>query len=412
MSRSRRPSRPPVGTVTDPERADVRRAEFAIGARLIGQGQPCLIVGEVAQAHEGSLGMAHAFIDAIADAGADAVKFQTHIAAAESTPAETFRTPFSQQDASRYAYWRRMEFTCEQWSGLLRHAEARGLIFLSSPFSNEAVKVLLACGVKAWKVASGEIAHFPLLENVARTKKPVILSTGMASWYEIHRAVELVQSMGAPVAVLQCTSKYPTPPEEVGVEVIPALHRAFGCAVGLSDHSGTVFPGIVAAAIGANVVEVHVTLSREMFGPDVAASVSTPELRQLVRGVRFVERMRVHPPDKDLLARELAPVRAAFFRSIVASRALRAGTVLGAADLALKKPGTGLPPDKMAEVLGRTVVRDLPVDTQIRAEDLLPAAPRPGVGNDGPGVAAAALTGQGDLKEDLQWARDECALSS
>jgi N,N'-diacetyllegionaminate synthase len=138
---------------------------FSLGNRLVAPGQPCLIIGEVAQAHDGSLGMAHAFIDAIANAGADAVKFQTHIAKAESTPAEPWRVKFSQQDATRMDYWRRMEFTGEQWSGLKRHAEERGLLFISSPFSVEAADLLDRLDIKLWKIASGEVNNQPLFDR-------------------------------------------------------------------------------------------------------------------------------------------------------------------------------------------------------------------------------------------------------
>src|SRR5437763_1720168 len=148
----------------------------------------CLIIGEVGQAHNGSLGMAHAFIDAIANAGADAVKFQTHIASAESTAAEPWRIRFSPQDSTRYEYWKRMEFSEEQWLGLKKHADERGLLFLSSPFSVEAVQLLQRVGVPAWKVASGEISNVPLFEALARTELPVLMSTGMSDLSEIDAA--------------------------------------------------------------------------------------------------------------------------------------------------------------------------------------------------------------------------------
>ncbi len=145
----------------------------------------CLVIGEVAQAHDGSLGAAHAYIDAIASSGADAVKFQTHIAAAESTPQEPWRVRFSYQDASRYEYWKRMEFTEEQWLGLKRHAEEKKLEFLSSPFSLEAARLLQRIGMKAWKVASGEVANAQLFDYMLETRLPVMLSTGMSSMEEI-----------------------------------------------------------------------------------------------------------------------------------------------------------------------------------------------------------------------------------
>jgi len=330
----------------------------------------CLIVGEVAQAHDGSLGLAHAFIDAIANAGADAVKFQTHIAAAESTPGEPWRVKFSLQDATRYDYWQRMEFTEEQWHGLKKHADERGLLFLSSPFSIEAMELLTRVGVVAWKVASGEVSNIPMFERMAVTGLPLLLSTGMSPLSEIDAAVERVKARGLPLTVLQCTSAYPCPPEKVGLNLIPFFRERYGCAVGLSDHSGTIYPGLAAATLGIEVLEVHVTLSREMFGPDVPASVTTGELRQLVEGVRFIEKMRAHPVDKDALAREMSPLRDLFTKSVVARENLQAGTVLREEHLTVKKPGTGIPASRLRELVGHRLRRDVGADDVLQEDDL------------------------------------------
>jgi N,N'-diacetyllegionaminate synthase len=331
---------------------------------------PCVVIGEVAQAHDGSLGMAHAFVDAIASAGADAVKFQTHLAEAESTPDEPWRVRFSPKDESRWEYWKRMEFTEAEWHGLARHCEERGVLFLSSPFSLEAVELLDRVGVAAWKIASGETGNRPLLKRVAADDRPVLLSTGMSPLEEVDAAVALLRETGKSFAVLQCTSSYPCPPEKVGLNVIPALKRRYGCAVGLSDHSGTIFPGLAAATLGIKALEVHVTLSREMFGPDVPVSVTTAELAELVRGVRFIEAMRAHPVDKDGLAREMAPLRRTFTKSIVARADLPCGTVLGPEHLALKKPGTGLPAARLPELLGARLLRDVKRDELLGEDDL------------------------------------------
>ena len=193
-----------------------------------------LIVGEVAQAHDGSLGLAHAFIDAIARAGADAIKFQTHIASAESTPGEPWRIKFSRQDETRYDYWQRMEFTEGQWHGLKEHADERGLLFLSSAFSLEAVELLERVGVAAWKVASGEVSSGPLLDRMVATGLPVLLSTGMSPLDEIDLAVERIRQGGNSFAVLQCTSAYPCPPEKV-CENLRLFHTA-GMSVTLRQY--------------------------------------------------------------------------------------------------------------------------------------------------------------------------------
>lgn len=331
----------------------------------------CLIIGEIAQTHDGSLGTAHAYIDAVANAGADAIKFQTHIAAAESTPGEPWRVKFSPQDATRYDYWRRMEFTEEQWAGLAAHAHDRGIAFLSSPFSFAAVDLLERIGVPAWKVGAGETTNLPMLERMAKTKKGIILSSGMTTWKELDSAVRCAQSKGAPVAILQCTSAYPCPPEKLGLNVIGELRERYACPVGLSDHSGTIYAGLAAATLGADILELHVTFSRECFGPDVIASVTTAELRQLVEGIRFIERARAHPVDKEAMAAELAPLRITFTKSIVAARDLAEGQSLSTEDLALKKPGTGIPAARFNELIGRRLRVAVQTDQMIREEDLI-----------------------------------------
>jgi len=314
--------------------------------------------------------MAHAFIDAIANAGADAVKFQTHIASAESTPSEPWRTKFSRQDATRYEYWKRMEFTPEQWAGLKQHADERGLLFLSSPFSMQAVELLIKVGVAAWKVASGEVGTGQMLDRMAATGLPLMLSTGMSTMREIDEAVARIGHYGLTLAVMQCSSRYPCPPEQVGLNLLAQFRERYGCAVGLSDHSATIFPGLAAAGLGADVLEVHVTLSRDMFGPDVCASLTTSELRQLVDGVRFIEQMLASPVDKDRFAEESQQMRSLFTKSVVAGADLPAGTVLKVEHLMLKKPGSGIPASQLAQVIGDRLVRDVKADQLIMASDL------------------------------------------
>lgn len=328
-----------------------------------------MVIGEVSQSHDGSLGMAHAFIDAIARAGADAVKFQTHIAAAESTPQEPWRVKFSRQDASRYDYWKRMEFTPEQWQGLADHAQEKGLIFLSSPFSLEAVDLLEHIGMPAWKVASGEVSNKVLLDAMLKTGKPILLSSGMSTLDEIDDAVSYVRRTNVEYAVLQCSTAYPCPPEKIGLNLIPQLRERYGCAVGLSDHSGTIYPGLAAVTLGIEVLELHVAFSREMFGPDVPASVTTDELKQLMEGIRFIERMRNNPIDKDGFAEEVLPLRKLFTKSIVAGADLSKGTVLEEKHFRIKKPGNGLPGERMKDLIGKTLLRDLKVDEQILEGD-------------------------------------------
>ncbi len=345
---------------------------FRIGPHAIGDGR-CFVIGEVAQAHDGSLGMAHAYVDAIARAGADAVKFQTHIAEAESSPQEPWRVKFSRQDTTRFDYWKRMEFTREQWLGLKEHVEEMGLVFLSSPFSPHAVDLLDDIGMPAWKIASGEVNNPLLLERIAQTGKPILLSTGMSSLSEIDRVVGWLKSHACQFAVMQCSSTYPTPVEKLGLNLLTEYRERYGCPVGLSDHSGVIFAGLAAAALGADLLEVHVTLSREMFGPDVIASVTTSELKQLVDGVRFIERARACPIDKDAIAQEFEGLRQIFTKSLFAAQDLPAGTRLERKHLVAKKPGTGIPAAQIGQIVGCLLVTAVGRDQMIKPGDFQPA---------------------------------------
>lgn len=328
------------------------------------------VIAEIAQAHDGSLGAAHAYIDAIASSGADAVKFQTHIAVAESTAREPWRIKFSRQDASRYDYWRRMEFTEEQWRGLRQHANERGLIFLSSPFSVEAVEMLRRVGVIAWKVASGEVSDLPMIRAMLEDHIPMLISSGMSSTAELDRLVDLCRIANVPLAVFQCTSAYPCSADKVGINQICELTARYGVPVGLSDHSGTIYPGLAAATLGAALLEVHVTFDRNMFGPDTPASLTFSELRQLVDGVRFNEAMRAAPTDKSCLAEDIRKLRETFCKSIVVRRDLPAGHVLVSRDLTCKKPCDGIPAGDWDRVLGRVLIGNVAADSALQWEHI------------------------------------------
>ena len=221
----------------------------------------------------------------------------------------------------------------------------------------------------AWKIASGELTNPTALEMMAKTKQPFILSTGMSTMAEIDEAVARIRVTGQPLTLLQCTSKYPCPPEDVGLNLLDEFRRRYDCKVGLSDHTGSIFAGLAAAALGADMVEVHVTFSREMFGPDVPASLTFAELRTLVDGAREIRSMLDHPVNKDDSAGELEPMRKLFQKSVALRRPLARGTVLSAGDLTGKKPGTGVPVSRMKEFVGRKLVRDVREDELLSWDD-------------------------------------------
>ncbi|MGH1440765.1 MAG: N-acetylneuraminate synthase family protein [Cellvibrionaceae bacterium] len=325
----------------------------------VGRGQPCFIIAEVAQAHDGSLGIAHSYIDAVAEAGADAIKFQTHIASAESSVGEPFRVKFSYEDNSRYDYWKRMEFTEEQWRGLAEHCNEVGLIFLSSPFSSEALRLLNKIGMPAWKVGSGEVNNPILLRDMIDTGNPILLSSGMNTWSEIEQAVSSINKMGGALALFQCTSKYPTAFGDVGLNVIDQMRKKFHIPIGLSDHSGSTVPSLAAISRGINLLEVHVVFDRKMFGPDSSASITLNELKSLVEfrdGLHLIEQS---PVDKDDMAKELSEMRALFNKSIVLSESIKEGNALTKEILTLRKPGTGILAEKLNECIGKKVNKDL-----------------------------------------------------
>jgi N-acetylneuraminate synthase len=344
---------------------------FAIEGRAVGPGCKPLVIAEVAQAHDGSLGAAHAFVDLAADCGADAIKFQTHIAAAESTVDEPFRVNFSYQDGNRYDYWRRMEFSPEGWAGLADHARRRGLLFLSSPFSLEAVELLEALEVPAWKVASGEVQNWLLIDAMLATKKPILLSSGMSTFEELAQTVNYVQGQSdSPLAIFQCTTMYPTPLEDVGLNVLSELADRFNVPVGLSDHSADVLPSIAAMVLGASLIEVHLTLHRAMFGPDTAASLVPEQLAELCRGRDAIFTLLTQKVDKNHRAATLKGSATLFGRSLALKHPQKAGTVLTAEMLTLKKPGFGLPPSEINTYVGRRLAHDVGAERLLRKTDL------------------------------------------
>lgn len=336
----------------------------------IGPGSPCFIIAEVAQAHDGSLGGAHAYIAAAAKAGANAVKFQTHIASAESTIEERFRVNFSRQDKTRYDYWKRMEFKKEQWAGLAEDARSRGLVFLSSPFSECAVDLLEEIGCPAWKIGSGEIFSAPMIEKLVTTNKPVLISSGLASWLELDNVVSPIKHAGIPHAVFQCTSIYPCPPEAWGLNIFSELRSRYQCPVGFSDHSGEISAGIAAVAMGINLLEVHVTFSKDCFGPDVSSSLTFQQLSELIKGIRLVERALLQPVDKDYFAIQLKESRLQFQKGTVARRDLSAGHVLTIDDLSFRKPCIGIPAKDYQLLLGRTLASSVKEGCFILPNDL------------------------------------------
>lgn len=317
------------------------------------------IIAEVGQAHEGSLGMVHSYIDALATTGVDAVKFQMHIPEAESSAFEPFRVKFSYEDATRFDYWKRMSFTLEQWKEIKKHCDAVGLEFICSPFSNLAVDWLEEIGVQTYKIGSGEVNNLLLLEKIAKTGKPIILSSGMSSFEELDQTVQFLRNKKSTISILQCTTAYPTLPENFGLNVIKELKDRYQVTVGYSDHSGTIETCIAATALGAEILEFHIVFDRRQFGPDATSSLTIDEATTLVKSGKSIALALQHPIDKSSNS-NFSDLKQIFEKSLAVNKDLPAGHLLTFDDLEAKKPkGYGIEASKFTDVIGKKLIIEM-----------------------------------------------------
>lgn len=326
-----------------------------------------LIIAEVGSVHDGSFGNAQRLIDVAAECGVDAIKYQTHLAAAETLPNAPMPPYFTGEP--RYEYFERTAFSMEQWQALKAHCEEKHVEFLSSPFSIEAVELLESVGVARYKVPSGEITNLPLLEVIAQTGKPILLSSGMSTWAELDEAVDTILACHNQLTVLQCTSEYPCPYEQVGLNVMLEMKERYKLPFGLSDHTLSNYAAFAAVVLGASVIEKHFTFSRYLYGSDASHSLEPTEFADLVRGIRAIETMLESEVNKDDVAR-FATMKATFEKSVVALVDIPSGTLITETMIGLKKPGTGIPARRLGEVLGKRAQQRIPKDTLIRMEDL------------------------------------------
>jgi N,N'-diacetyllegionaminate synthase len=336
---------------------------FVVRGRVVGPG-PVFVIAEAGVNHNGDMAMARGLIDAAADAGADAVKFQTFRTdslVSGAAPKARYQVETTGGDESQRAMLARLELGPAAHAELREHADRRGLVFFSTPFDEASADVLDGLGVELFKVPSGEVTNGPLLRHVAAKRRPVILSTGMCTLDEVAVTVATLREAGdPPLVILHCVSAYPAPVKDTNLRAMATLRARFGCPVGLSDHSLGLPIALAAVALGASVLEKHLTLDRTLPGPDHRASLEPAEFAALVRGVRAVE-SALGDGDKRPMPSEL-DTRAVARRSLVAARALSAGHLLGAGDVTVKRPGTGLAPDQLDRVLGRRLARPVSAD--------------------------------------------------
>lgn len=325
-----------------------------------------MIIAEVGSVHDGSLGNALKLIEAAAQCGVDAVKFQTHISEAETLPDAPMPPYFKGEP--RFEYFKRTGFSFEQWVEIKTCCDQSGVIFLSSPFSEEAVLLLEKVGMTQYKIPSGEVTNIPMLEVIAKTGKPVLLSSGMSSWDELDQAVGVIRSWHNQLTVLQCTTAYPCPYEKVGLNVMKDMAKRYSLPVGLSDHTLTNYASFAAVTLGAKVIEKHFTFSRKMYGSDAVHSLEPDELQDLVNGIRAIETMMYSMVDKADV-QPFQGMKDIFEKSLVAAKDISPGIVLSREMVEIKKPGTGISAARLEEFLGRELSRDVKAGRLFVEED-------------------------------------------
>ncbi|TDE11604.1 N-acetylneuraminate synthase family protein [Dyadobacter psychrotolerans] len=328
------------------------------------------LIAEIGQAHEGSLGLAHSYIDALAGTGINAVKFQVHIAEAESSIYEQFRTPFSYLNESRMEYWKRMEFTPEQWQELKKHCEEKRLEFLATPSSLSAAELLNNLNVNKFKIGSGDVSNFLLLNYLAGTGKEIILSSGMSSIDELDESIAFLQTKTKKLSILQCTCSYPAAPEQWGLNFIKEFKKRYEVRVGFSDHSGDIFACLAATSQGAEILEFHTVFDQRMFGPDATSSINIDQVPNLVKGVRQIKIALSNPVTKTGLSQ--IALKAQFEKSLAVNKNLNKGQVISINDLESKKPkGKGISPLYFEKVVGKRLSHDLKKWDFVNERDLL-----------------------------------------
>ena len=325
------------------------------------------IIAEIGSVHDGSFGNARKLIELAALCGADCVKFQTHIAPAETT--ENAPMPSYFKGEPRYEYFERTGFSEAQWLQLKAFADHINIDFLSSPFSTEAVDLLERVGVPKYKVPSGEVTNLPMLERIARTGKQVLLSSGMSNWDELDQAISTLRTYHDDIVVMQCASSYPCPPQLAGLNVIGQMRERWHLPVGYSDHTLSNSACLSAVVLGACVVEKHLTFSKKMDGSDAANSAEPGQFMALVAGIREISQMLNNPVDKDDIS-AYEGMKKVFEKSVVSTSKIERGTVIEPHMVAIKKPGTGIPPSQIGRVVGSIAATDIQADSVIQEEHI------------------------------------------
>lgn len=347
-------------------------SKLSFGDRMVGRGAPVFVIAEAGVNHNGELALAHQLVDAAVAAGADAVKFQTFIAEnviTDDAVKADYQMATTGSQESQLEMVRRLQLSFEDFRALKSYCDQRQIMFLSTPFDRESVDFLDQLGLAAFKISSGDLTNHPLLNHVAAKARPMILSTGMSHIEEVREALDVVRAAGNDrVVLLQCVTNYPAAPAEVNLKAMLTMEAAFAVPTGYSDHTLGIEVALAATALGACVIEKHLTLDNDAWGPDHRASLEPDIFKAMVDGIRKVE-SALGTGNKAPAASEIRNAQVAR-RSIVAAHDIAAGARITTAEITFKRPGTGMPPKMADRVLGRTARVDLPAGTLLTLDML------------------------------------------
>ncbi len=323
--------------------------------------QPVFIIAEAGVNHNGDLKLAKRLIDVAAEAGADAVKFQTFKAeklVSQNAPKATYQKQTTEAEESQFAMLKKLELDLETHKLLMSHCQERNIMFLSSPFDLDSIDLLNELGIEIFKIPSGEITNLPYLRKIGGLDKDVILSTGMSTMDEIEAAVKILYTAGLKkeqLTILHCNTEYPTPMCDVNLRAMQTLSKKLTVAVGYSDHTLGIEIPIAAVALGARVIEKHITLNNDLLGPDHRASLEPDELKTMINAIRNIEQAMgdglKKPTPSEIINRPIAR------KSIVAKRQIKKGERLNDDNLTIKRPGTGISPMKWDQLIGTRATR-------------------------------------------------------
>ncbi len=330
-----------------------------------------LVIAEIGQSHDGSLNYVHSFIDECAKVGADIIKFQTHYAEEESSEDDIFRTKSSTKKETRFQYWKRMEFTDEEWSKIYKHVKAKKLLFSASVFSTKAINLMNKLGIDIWKIASGESLNLNLIKEIVRiSNKPVFISTGMSYKKEVNQIVNFIKTKKNPFLLMHCVSQYPTEFKNLGMNLIDEFRKEFKCPVGYSDHSGSLHVPLVALEKKINALELHVTFDKKVYNPDSSSSINFNELQFLCDFLKNKDKIFKFTKTKDQIANVVKKNRMLFSKSLAFKKDMKKGSKIKISDLTFKKPGNGIKLDKVNKIVGKTLLKNKSRTRLIKLSDV------------------------------------------